>query len=169
MTGHRDRLARSEVLPPSHPWWGIDGYPDATALRGFRTLMLETVLRPEPDMPGRRLQGDRLAAGRGCAELLGFIRAVFPGARFVLNTRDLAHVAHEQVVGPQPRRAGRAAGDGAAVRRGAGRAGRGRVVPRALRRLGRRPDACCAACSTGSARDFDEERVRAVMDVPHSY
>ncbi len=92
VTRHRDRLARADVLPPSHPWWGVDGYPDATALRDLRTLLLDTVLRPdedttvvgfkEIDWPTERL-----------AELLAFMRAVFPGARFVLNTRDLEQVA----------------------------------------------------------------------------
>ena len=92
VTRHRDRLAREDVLPPSHPWWGVDGYPDATALRDIRTLLLDTVLRPdadtklvgfkEIDWPSERLD-----------QLLAFIRAVFPGARFVLNTRDLERVA----------------------------------------------------------------------------
>jgi hypothetical protein len=98
-TRHRERLATSSPLPREHPWWGIDGYRDDTAYRGFRTLLLETVLRPEPgtqvigfkeidwvrdDMPGA-LPG-----------VLAFTRSVFPGARFVLNTRDLADVAQSK-------------------------------------------------------------------------
>lgn len=98
-TRHRERLARSSPLPREHPWWGIDGYRDETAYRGFRTLLLETVLRPEPgtqvvgfkeidwvreDMPGA-LPG-----------VLTFTRSVFPGARFVLNTRDLTDVAQSK-------------------------------------------------------------------------
>ncbi len=97
--GHRDRLARSTPLPAEHPWWGIDGYRDDTAFRGFRTLLLETVLRPDPgvhtvgfkeidwirdDMPGA-LPG-----------VLAFTRNVFPGARFVLNTRNLDDVARSK-------------------------------------------------------------------------
>lgn len=46
---HRERLARSGGLPPSHPWWGVDGYPDATAVRNMRALVLETLLGPDQD------------------------------------------------------------------------------------------------------------------------
>jgi len=90
--GHRDRLARDEPLPPSHPWWGIDGYPDETALRDLRMLMLETVLRPGPDTRVVGCKEITWLPGR-LPELLAFVRAVFPGARFVLNTRDLEQVA----------------------------------------------------------------------------
>lgn len=93
--GHRERLSRTGPLPPSHPWWGIDGYPDETALRNMRTLVLETLLRPatdtrvagfkEIDWPTERL-----------ADMLGFLRTLFPGARFVLNTRDLEQVARSK-------------------------------------------------------------------------
>jgi hypothetical protein len=92
VTSHRDRLARPEPLPDTHPWWGIDGYPDETALRELRRLLLDTVLRPtgatqvvgfkEIDWPLADLPA-----------LLDFTRAVFPGARFVLNTRNLDDVA----------------------------------------------------------------------------
>jgi hypothetical protein len=89
---HRERLARPTPLPASHPWWGIDGYPEATALRDMRLLMLETVLRPEPDT---RVVGFKEIdwPSERMPEFLAFVREVFPGARFVLNTRDLSHVA----------------------------------------------------------------------------
>lgn len=166
LRGHRERLDRAEPLPPSHPWWGIDGYSDATALRDIRTLLLETVLRPEPDT---RVAGfkeidwmtDRLP------EQLAFVRAVFPGARFVLNTRDLAHVATSkwwarnpnalaelQAMEQQYVEALDAYGDGVY-----------RVHyddwvadPGALRGL-----------FAWLGEEFVEARVRAVMDVPHSY
>lgn len=92
---HQQRLARPEPLPPSHPWWGIDGYPTATALRDLRLLMLETVLRPEPDT---RVIGFKEITWlpERLPDYLDFVRAVFPGARFVLNTRDLQHVAQSK-------------------------------------------------------------------------
>lgn len=167
VTRHRERLARSEVLPPSHPWWGIDGYPEATALRDIRTLLLETVLRPEPDC---RVAGfkeidwpqDRLA------ELLGFLRAVFPGARFVLNTRDLAHVAASKWWARRPD----ALGELQAMEQ--------RYVA-ALDTLGEdawyrvhyddwvaHPEVL-RGLFDWLGEPFDLGRVRAVLDVPHSY
>jgi hypothetical protein len=164
--GHRERLARSAPLPASHPWWGIDGYPDRTALRDIRTLLLETVLRPDPST---RVVGfkeidwmhDRMG------EQLEFVRAVFPGARFVLNTRNLADVATSkwwarnpnamtelQTMERQYLEALGALGDDAY-----------RVHyddwvadPTALRGL-----------FEWLGADFDEQRVRDVMTVPHSY
>jgi Sulfotransferase family len=92
---HRDRLEPSVPLPQEHPWWGLDGYRDDTAFRGFRTLMLETVLRPTVDT---RLVGFKEIdwPTDGLTELLEFTRSVFPGARFVLNTRDLEQVAQSK-------------------------------------------------------------------------
>ena len=167
VTRHRDRLARTELLPPSHPWWGVDGYPDATALRDIRTLLLESVLRPaadcrvvgfkEIDWPQERL-----------ADLLGFMRAVFPGARFVLNTRDLAHVAASKWWARNPD----ALTELQAMEQ--------RYVA-ALDTLG--DDAWYRVHYDDWVADpeslrglfewlgepFDAERVRAVLDVPHSY
>ena len=167
VTRHRDRLARSDVLPPSHPWWGIDGYPDATALRDLRTLMLETVLRPEPDC---RVVGFKEIdwPQEGLAELLGFLRDVFPGARFVLNTRDLAHVAASKWWARRPD----ALGELQAMEQ--------RYVA-ALDELG---DAAWYRVHYDDwvadpevlrglfdwlGESFDVARVRAVLDVPHSY
>src|SRR6476646_9909454 len=92
---HRDRLAPVVPLPQEHPWWGLDGSRDDTALRGFRTLMLETVLRPTADT---RLVGFKEIdwPTDDLTELLEFTRSVFPGARFVLNTRDLEQVAQSK-------------------------------------------------------------------------
>lgn len=164
--GHRDRLARTDPLPPSHPWWGIDGYRDETALRALRTLLLETVLRPAPDT---RVVGfkeiswlpDRLP------EVLSFVREVFPGARFVLNTRDLDSVAASKWWANNP-----------------GALAELQVMEKqyveALAALGE--DAYHVhyddyVADPGSLRalfewlgeEFDEARVRAVMAVPHSY
>lgn len=89
---HRDRLARKEPLPPQHPWWGIDGFPEDVALREYRHLVLDTVLRPTV---GSRVVGYKEIEW-GYDDLddyLDFMRRVFPGARYVVNTRDLADVA----------------------------------------------------------------------------
>ena len=166
VTGHRDRLARPQPLPASHPWWGIDGYPDATALRDLRLLMLETVLRPDVNT---RVVGfkeitwlpDRLP------EYLAFVRDVFPGARFVLNTRDLQQVAQSKWWVRRP--------DALAELQTMERQyvdaldGLGDAAyhvhyddwvadPGVLRKL-----------FEWLGEDFDEQRVRSVMDVRHSY
>jgi hypothetical protein len=94
-THHRDRLGRKEPLPPQHPWWGIDGFPEDVALREFRHLVLDTVIRPTV---GSRVVGYKEIKW-GYPDLddyLDFMRLVFPGARFVVNTRDLADVANSK-------------------------------------------------------------------------
>jgi len=164
--GHRERLDRSAPLPASHPWWGIDGYPDSTALRDIRALLLETVLRPDP---GTRVVGFKEIdwMHERMPEQLEFVRAVFPGARFVLNTRNLADVATSkwwarnpdamsdlQTMESQYVEALDAFGDDVY------RVHYDEWVsdPTALRGL-----------FEWMGADFDEERVRAVMAVPHSY
>lgn len=163
---HRQRLHRADPLPPSHPWWGIDGYSAATALRDIRTLLIETVLRPEQDT---RVVGfkeidwmsDRLP------DQLAFVRAVFPGARFVLNTRDLAQVATSKWWARNPN----ALAELQAMEQ--------RYVD-ALDVYGKdvyRVHYDDWVADPGTLRGlfewmgepFDEARVRAVMDVPHSY
>jgi hypothetical protein len=93
-SGHRDRLTANRVnqIAETHPWWGIDGYRDEPALRDMRTLMLETVLRPDPET---RIVGFKEIywMPERLPDYLAFIGAVFPGARFVLNTRNLDDVA----------------------------------------------------------------------------
>lgn len=95
-TYHRERLTRaSGPLPPHHPWWGIDGYRDATAYRDFRSLLLDTVLQPAPDTA---IVGFKEISWlpEQLPDVVEFTRNVFPGARFVLNTRKLADVAQSK-------------------------------------------------------------------------
>jgi hypothetical protein len=89
---HRDRLGRKEPLPPTHPWWGIDGYPEDLALREFRHLVLDTVLRPGPDVHTVGFKEIDWSVD-DLHDYLDFMRRVFPGARFVVNTRNVADVA----------------------------------------------------------------------------
>lgn len=94
LSTHRERLG-AVPLPPQHPWYGVDGYRPETAFRGFRTLLLDTVLRPEPDT---RVIGFKEISWlpERVPEVLAFVRDVFPGARFVFNTRDLESVARSK-------------------------------------------------------------------------
>jgi Sulfotransferase family len=165
-TRHRDRLARTLPLPPEHPWWGVDGYRDQTAFRGFRTLMLETVLRPTPDT---RMVGFKEIdwPTDDLTELLEFTRSVFPDARFVLNTRDLEQVARSKWWARQPDPVGEL-----------------RTIEKTfVEALAPFGDAAYRVHYDDYVADptvlrglfewlgleFDESRVRAVMDVRHSY
>lgn len=77
---------------PSHPWFGIGGYPEPVALADIRRLVVDTLLRPEP---ATRVTGYKEIrwVGPDAIEHVDWLREVFPGARFVVNTRDLAAVA----------------------------------------------------------------------------
>ena len=163
---HRDRLAPSVPLPQEHPWWGLDGYRDETAFRGFRTLMLETVLRPAPDT---RLVGFKEIdwPTDDLVEVLEFTRSVFPGARFVLNTRDLEQVAQSKWWAHIP--------DALAELQTLEK-----TFVEALAQLGDEAyrvhyddyvadPTVLRGLFEWLGLEFDESRVRAVMDVRHSY
>jgi hypothetical protein len=95
--------AVAEHSRTSHPgwrstrsaWFGIGGYPTRLALKQLRELLLATLIRPEKDS---RVVGFKEIRWRqsDLDEYVGFLRAVFPGARFVINTRNLDDVAVSQ-------------------------------------------------------------------------
>ncbi len=76
----------------ANPFFGINDYPAGVACTDIRRLLLDTLLRPQPDtrMVGfkeiRWYQDD-------VDDYVAFVRDVFPGARFVVNTRRIADVA----------------------------------------------------------------------------
>jgi hypothetical protein len=90
-TAEHSRTSSPKWRSSRSAWFGIGGYPTRLALKELRALLLATVIRPEKDsrVVGfkeiRWLQSD-------LAEYVGFLRAVFPGARFVINTRNLEDV-----------------------------------------------------------------------------
>ena len=79
---------------PTHPWYGIEDAVPWDYARGLADVFVREVLRLPP---GTRVGGfkeiryheDKGAAGA----YLDFLGRVFPRARFVINTRDLAAVA----------------------------------------------------------------------------
>ncbi|GAA1917900.1 sulfotransferase family protein [Nocardioides hwasunensis] len=95
---HRSGLAeRARVDPqkasrPTHPWFGIEAFPEDASLTHIRALAEATLLRPEP---GTRVTGFKEIRwyDEDLPDYLAFLRQVFPGARFVLNTRKLEDVA----------------------------------------------------------------------------
>lgn len=88
---HQRRLTKTRETSRRHPFFGIGGFRPDEALRRIRMLLLESLLRPRPDT---KLIGFK--ENNWPDDVLGslrFVQAVFPGARFVVNTRDLDAVA----------------------------------------------------------------------------
>ncbi|MFD2078212.1 Sulfotransferase family protein [Actinopolymorpha cephalotaxi] len=91
----RVQWAGDEPLTSRHPWYGIDEYPPALAVARMRQLVTETLLRPGP---GTRVAGFKEIRWWQSPpeEYLGFVETLFPGARFILNTRNLVDVARSR-------------------------------------------------------------------------
>src|SRR5690606_34147583 len=75
----------------THPWFGIDEYPQDVALARMRQLVIDSLLRPEPDTRVSGFKEIRWWMAQP-VEYLDFIDQAFPGCRYILNTRN-----HEDV------------------------------------------------------------------------
>ena len=75
----------------THPFFGMPDVPLEASVAGIRRLVLETLLRPEPDTRVTGFKEIRWYQP-DLAEYAAFLREVFPGARFVVNTRNQADV-----------------------------------------------------------------------------
>ena len=77
---------------PTHPFYGIGDVPLVLSLSGIRRLALETLLRPHA---ATRVVGFKEIRWyrEDMEEYVAWLRRVFPGARFLINTRD-----HESVL-----------------------------------------------------------------------
>lgn len=90
---HETCLEQSQRAPverlrmKTNPFFGIGDYPAPLALQRIRGLALDTVLRPKAETRVSGFKEIRWWRGdiRPYAE---WLREVFPGARFVVNTRD---------------------------------------------------------------------------------
>ncbi len=94
---HTDGVARRQLmggkkpLTAENPWYGIDGYDADVALDRMRTLVVDALLRPEPDT--RVIGFKEIRYNRpDLIAYVQFMRDVFPGARFVFNSRNHADV-----------------------------------------------------------------------------
>lgn len=76
----------------SDAWYGIDGVPPPAVAAGIRRLVTQTLLRPEPTTRVTGFKEIRWYDDT-TADFVAWLRTVFPGARFVLNTRRLEDVA----------------------------------------------------------------------------
>jgi Sulfotransferase family len=87
----RSTSKRARWKSPQSAWYGIGEYPQELALRELRRLLLMTVIRPASDSRVVGFKEIRWLYD-DLHEYVDFLRAVFPGARFVVNTRNLDDV-----------------------------------------------------------------------------
>jgi hypothetical protein len=80
------------LLPVTHPFFGMDSFPADRSLTELRTLVTRTLLRPEPTTRVTGFKEIRWYQD-DLAEFVAFLQDVFPGCRFLVNTRD-----HEAVL-----------------------------------------------------------------------
>jgi hypothetical protein len=150
----------------THPFYGMDNFPVNRSLAGARRLALDTLLRPER---GTRVTGFKEIrwGDEHVADFVDWLRLVFPDARFVVNTRDLAAVSRSKWWAEVPDAVARLAAREQRILAVAEDLGDAafRVHyddyvdnPQALKPL-----------FDWLGEEFDEARIRAVMDVPHSY
>ena len=71
----------------THPFFGAGDFPEQRSLERIRELVVDTVLRPRDDTRVTGFKEIRWYHD-DVEEYVAWLRAVFPGARFVVNTRD---------------------------------------------------------------------------------
>jgi hypothetical protein len=71
----------------THPFFGAGDFPEQRSLLRIRELVLDTVLRPRDDTRTTGFKEIRWYHD-DVVEYVAWLRRVFPGARFVVNTRD---------------------------------------------------------------------------------
>src|SRR5690606_16051556 len=86
-----ERLGNVKGGDPTNPWFGMDQYSPEQAAASYRRHLQQVFLKPEPDT---RVTGFKEIRWwrRDLVETLQFTQLVFPGARFVLNTRNAEDV-----------------------------------------------------------------------------
>ena len=86
---------RGTPLSATHPFFGIDGFPRKRSLRLLRGLVTETVLRPEADTRVTGFKEIRWYHD-DLEQYVAWLGRLFPGARFVVNTRNQADVLRSE-------------------------------------------------------------------------
>jgi hypothetical protein len=86
------RWDRARLRQRTHPFFGAGDFPEQRSLEGIRELVLDTVLRPRADTRTTGFKEIRWYQD-DVEEYVDWLRRVFPGARFVVNTRD-----HDEVL-----------------------------------------------------------------------
>jgi hypothetical protein len=170
----RRRQRRSQLShglePGSHTatnaFYGIDEFPVRRSLSGIRRLALDTILRPEPDTRVTGFKEVRWLE-EDVAAYVEWLQRVFPGARFVINTRNLDDVSQSKWWAGNP--------DAHEVLRAVET--RLLALAESLGEAGFRVHYDDYVADPSRLRplfewlgeEYDESRVRAVMETPHSY
>lgn len=166
ITGRPQSRRRETPFPVTDAWFGLDRYPRRLAVADLRRLVVDTLLRPEPET---RVSGFKEIRWDqpDLADYLRFLQRLFPGARFVFNTRNHADVARSkwwaQAADPLAELARVEAHQAAAAAELGDEAYRVHFDdyvrdPSVLRGL-----------FAWLGEEYDEERVRSVLAVQHSY
>lgn len=91
----RRRRLEGRQLTAAHPYFGIDDYPEQVALQRLRAVALDTLLRPTPDTRVTGVKEIRWDQPY-LLKYVAFLRELFPGARFIVNTRDHDEVSRSK-------------------------------------------------------------------------
>ena len=97
------------VLDQTDPFFGMDQFPARVSLDRLRRVATDTLLRPEPDTRVTGFKEIRWYQD-DVADFVAFLRDLFPGARFVVNTRDHEAVLQSRWWARTPDAANRLAG-----------------------------------------------------------
>jgi hypothetical protein len=165
------RQRKSKDLPPAgntpaHPFYGMDEFPLDGTLRGVRRLALDTLLRPDPDtrvVGFKEIRWDE----EDVADFVEWLREVFPGARFIVNTRNLDDVCKSKWWAEMPDAREHLEGVEARLLAVAESLGEDAFRVHYDDYVGD-PDAL-RPLFAWLGEPYDEARVREVLDTPHSY
>lgn len=80
------------VRQSTHPWFGITQFNEAASIRGIRSLARASLLRPAEDTRVTGFKEIRWYHD-DLEEYVAWLQLVFPGSRYVVNTRNIADVA----------------------------------------------------------------------------
>jgi hypothetical protein len=164
--GKKRRLRKRFELPldTTNPHFGLDEFPAKVSLRMLGRLVTSTVLRPEEDTRVTGFKEIRWYQ-EDLPAYVDFLRALFPGARFLVNTRDHAAVLQSGWWPDKPK-------DGRLERMESAILDLAESLGDAAYRVHFDDYTADPAALRGLfhwlGEDFDETRVRAVLGVRHS-
>ena len=91
LAAERERVGPDNGRQRTHPFYGIGDVPLDKSISGIRGLVLDTILRPKKDTRVTGFKEIRWYHA-DLQEYVAWLREVFPGARFLVNTRNQADV-----------------------------------------------------------------------------